>query len=78
MKLRRKTIFFLFGLITTISACDKLKFKSSCGEFYVKNELSSAVFLRNYKLIDSDIISHWIHLPLPPMKPEKLMKIAEV
>ncbi|MFN8266683.1 MAG: hypothetical protein U0T31_01625 [Chitinophagales bacterium] len=74
MKLRRKTIFFLFGLITTISACDKLKFKSSCGEFYVKNELSSAVFLRNYKLIDS---GYYFSLDSFTIAPNETRKINE-
>lgn len=74
MKQVRKKLLLFTGLIIAISACDKLKFKSSCSEFYVKNELSSAVFLRNYKLIDS---GYYFSLDSFTIAPNETRKINE-
>lgn len=43
----------LFIIITATAACNILDTEISCSEFYVKNELSSDILFRNYKLIDS-------------------------
>lgn len=74
MEIIKKRNLILFGLMLSIAACDKLKFKSSCGEFYVKNELSSAVFLRNYKLIDS---GYYFSLDSFTIAPNETIKINE-
>lgn len=49
--MRNITLFAI--IILCISACKLVDSQISCSEFYVKNELSSNVLLRNYKFIDS-------------------------
>jgi hypothetical protein len=45
----------LIGIVVfiTISSCKIIESQVSCAEFYVKNELSSTVKMKNYKFIDS-------------------------
>ena len=49
--MRNLLLFLVLSL--SLTACKLLDTEISCSEFYVKNELSGNVSLRNYKLIDS-------------------------
>lgn len=49
--MRHFALLLLFCL--GLSACKLIDTEIACSEFYVKNDLSSTVFIRNYKIIDS-------------------------
>lgn len=49
----KKIILITISTFIVVSSCKILDMKLSCSEFYVKNELSSTVLLKSYKLIDS-------------------------
>lgn len=49
----KKTALVTIIIFIIVSSCKIIDSQTGCAEFYVKNELSSNVLLRNYKLIDS-------------------------
>ncbi len=49
----KKIILLSIVVFITISSCKIIDSQVYCAEFYVKNELSSTVKMKNYKFIDS-------------------------
>lgn len=49
----KRIVLLTVIIFIIISSCKIIDSQTGCAEFYVKNELSSNVLLRNYKLIDS-------------------------
>lgn len=61
-------------IVTLLTSCKIIDNQTGCAEFYVKNELSSNVLIRNYKLIDS---GYYFSLDSFLIAPNEIVKVNE-